>query len=886
MRQGLTIFGLAASLLFFGGFISANAQAFKANQIISPITQGVLYADGAKTSNITATTGPTVAFVTATSSAATSFFNGALTVSGNTKLLTLAGSGTRCVHVDNTGQVSVASGDCGTSGGSASTTLLADTNIFSGHDTFSNLITGSVSGNAGTATALAANGTNCSAGSYPLGVDASGNSESCTVATTGTVTAVSVASSNGFAGSSSGGATPALTISTSITGLLKGNGTAISAAALSDFPTMAANTLIGNGTGVTAAPTALATSTLNIGGNAGTATALQTARNINGTSFNGTADITITAAAGTLTGTTLNSTVVTSSLTALGTLSSLTVSGQTSLAHASSTMESSLTAYFGATASTTISSTGALTTPSLTVASISGVLKATSGLVAAAANGTDYTLITANTCTNQVFTAATAAGVFTCASVSNAMLTSSTISGVALGGTLFALTATNSTLTFSGSYTGTAAQTVGLNLANTNNWTSAIGIGTSSPFAALSISTSTQTSGLVSLFVVGSTTNATLFNILGNGNVGIGTTSPSQLLSVGGAAGSTNGNALFSGTVTANNFFDYSVSGSTCIGETNGLIGTSNCVSSIASSGSTLTVSSPTGAVNVDINLSHANTWAAQQTFSSGQIRIAGSVSGNLVLANSSGGTLTFPSVTDTVAVLGTAQSFTALQTFSNTLGYSALFSGGNVGIGTSTPWAQLSVSTTTQSSGLNPLFVVGSTTNATLFNILGSGNVGIGTSSPGTTFSIQGVGNFASALSTFYNQVTFLGETVGFDATNAWSGRLSPTRSFGLSTGTTTTWTASTTGSGYSPFMSMPFAGTLKQIRCLTDQSYLGINIQVNGSNATPSYFIASSTAGVYKFTGGNTFTLGQKILLNAGTTTTAGTLEVACTLDATETP
>ena len=49
-------------------------------------------------------------------------------------------------------------------------------------------------------------------------------------ATSGTVTAVSVASTNGFAGTSSGGATPALTLQTSITGVLKGNGTAISAA--------------------------------------------------------------------------------------------------------------------------------------------------------------------------------------------------------------------------------------------------------------------------------------------------------------------------------------------------------------------------------------------------------------------------------------------------------------------------------------------------------------------------------------------------------------------------------------------------------------------------------------------------------------------------------
>jgi hypothetical protein len=51
-----------------------------------------------------------------------------------------------------------------------------------------------------------------------------------TTPTTGTVTAVSVVSANGFAGTSSGGTTPALTLSTTISGILKGNGTAISAA--------------------------------------------------------------------------------------------------------------------------------------------------------------------------------------------------------------------------------------------------------------------------------------------------------------------------------------------------------------------------------------------------------------------------------------------------------------------------------------------------------------------------------------------------------------------------------------------------------------------------------------------------------------------------------
>jgi hypothetical protein len=44
------------------------------------------------------------------------------------------------------------------------------------------------------------------------------------------LTSLSVASANGFAGTSSGGQTPILTLSTSITGITKGNGTALSAA--------------------------------------------------------------------------------------------------------------------------------------------------------------------------------------------------------------------------------------------------------------------------------------------------------------------------------------------------------------------------------------------------------------------------------------------------------------------------------------------------------------------------------------------------------------------------------------------------------------------------------------------------------------------------------
>jgi hypothetical protein len=130
-----------------------------------------------------------------------------------------------------------------------------------------------------------------------------------------------------------------------------------------------------------------------ITGNAGTATTLQTARNINGVSFNGSADITVTAAAGTLTGATLASGVTASSLTSLGTIASLTattadinggtidgtaIGGGTAAAGAFTTLGSSSTTTLNGTtipaSSTLLVSGGALGTPS------SGTLTSCTGL--------------------------------------------------------------------------------------------------------------------------------------------------------------------------------------------------------------------------------------------------------------------------------------------------------------------------------------------------------------------------------------------------------------------------------------------------------------------------------------------------------------------------
>jgi len=95
-----------------------------------------------------------------------------------------------------------------------------------------------------------------------------------------------------------------------------------------------------------------ATTALNAG-TATTATKLTTARNINGVAFDGSAAITVTADAGTLTGTSLKSTVTGSGLTSVGTIASLTtgaitnsgkvIVGASSAASTSAVLEASST---------------------------------------------------------------------------------------------------------------------------------------------------------------------------------------------------------------------------------------------------------------------------------------------------------------------------------------------------------------------------------------------------------------------------------------------------------------------------------------------------------------------------------------------------------------
>lgn len=149
------------------------------------------------------------------------------------------------------------------------------------------------------------------------------------------------------------------------------------------------------------------------------------------------------------------------------------------------------------------------TTTSLAVTAVK------SALVLNDSNGVLTSYGGAAACTNQVVTALSATGASTCTTVANAMLANSTISGVALGGTLAALTATDNTLTFSGSYTGNTARTVGIALGNGNIWTAASTTFTGN-FNITGNSTTTNATTTTSFATTASSTNLYSQNLVAN----------------------------------------------------------------------------------------------------------------------------------------------------------------------------------------------------------------------------------------------------------------------------------------------------------------------------------------------------------------------------------
>ena len=150
------------------------------------------------------------------------------------------------------------------------------------------------------------------------GAITAGTGISVTNSDAGNTSTISLASGVATAGTyGSSSAIPSITIDT------YGRVTGITTNSISSSFTLGSTSISLGSTTTTIAGLTSVTSTTFVGaltGNASTATTLETARSINGVSFNGSADITVTAAASTLSGNTLASGVLTSSLTTVGTI--------------------------------------------------------------------------------------------------------------------------------------------------------------------------------------------------------------------------------------------------------------------------------------------------------------------------------------------------------------------------------------------------------------------------------------------------------------------------------------------------------------------------------------------------------------------------------------
>lgn len=357
----------------------------------------------------------------------------------------------------------------------------------------------------------------------------------------------------------------------------------------------------------------------------GSAATLTTPRNINGVAFDGSANITVTAAAGTLTGTTLNSSVVTSSLTSVGALASGSLTTGFVIGGVTMTLGSDAAYdlyYRGATGVLTrlgMGTTGQFLAANTGAAPTWGT-PAGSGTVTSvsSANG-DLTVATGTT--TPVLTVVSAPK----------LTTARNINGVAFDGT------GNITVTAAaGTLTGTTLNATVV----TSSLTTVGALASGSLAAGFVVGGVTMTLGSDANYDMYYRNSSGVLTRLANGTTGDVLKATTGAAPSWGAGGGGSGTVTNTGTLTANRI-------------------------AIANGGVDITTAaglSTDGTSAINLGVAGASV---------GKVVFANATSGSITLQPATGAlgavTLTLPAVTDTVAVLNTDQIFTGVLTLTPT---------------------------------------------------------------------------------------------------------------------------------------------------------------------------------------------------------------------------
>jgi hypothetical protein len=247
--------------------------------------------------------------------------------------------------------------------------------------------------------------------------------------------------------------------------------------------------------------------------------------------------------------------------------STLSVTGQTTLAQASSTRFSANQAWFGGTATTTITDAGYLGVGTSTPQYLLTVSSSTAPQLALSAGAGVAQWVQRNAGGNLYFATTTVAGTAT-TSISaleisgtgfgtttvrglniSAQATTTSNVGINLSGGCFAIN--GSCVSGGGSGASSTLLADSNTFSGTNNFTQKLGLATTTPFARLSV----ESQAGEAAFVVGSST-ATSLIVDSQGNVGIGTTAPGGPLQIGTVAKISSAGTLFFSDLSGNNILN------------------------------------------------------------------------------------------------------------------------------------------------------------------------------------------------------------------------------------------------------------------------------------------------------------------------------------------